>query len=71
MSPALISVLWTQRDDCYDQGLDVTKTGSYCKLGNNGGWRVDAAKAAVSSEVDKISSLKEEQKTTLKGFSLW
>lgn len=71
MSPALISVLWTQRDDCYDQGLDVTKTGSYCKLGNNGGWRVDAAKAAVSSEVDKISSLKEEQETTLKGFSLW
>lgn len=44
---------------------DRTKTGSWCELGNNDGWRVNAAKAVLLSGVDKISSLKEEQKTTV------
>lgn len=42
--------------------------GSYCELVNKGDGSVDAVVWSVLSQLDDISSLKEEQSTALKAF---
>lgn len=43
-----------------ERGSTVSKTGSFCSLLNNGSCTVDV-EAAVQSEMDAVSSLKQEQ----------
>lgn len=61
-----ISILWRQRGGSHGMVLVVTGTGSDCKLVNNGGHSVDAVMATVWSELNHISSLKDEQRPALK-----
>lgn len=44
------------------------KTGGHCNLVTDGGCSVDAARAAVLSGLDIVSSSKEEQRMALKAF---
>lgn len=51
-----------------DQSVSTEEKGSYCELVNKGDDSVDAAVWSVLSQLDDISSLKEEPSTALKAF---
>lgn len=57
--------LWRHGGGCHNQDLVLTITGSSCRTANNGDCHLDAAVAAVLSQLEHISSLKENKESHL------